>query len=134
MLLLLKEKVKQFCCMYKRYLYETKSDLGKASYDSFIDLQDKLHQNLARRRTLASIGTHDLDTVKGPFRYVAREPSNISFLALKQEKEMTAPQLMEVYEKDNFMKQFVPIIKDSDKYPLIVDSNNIICSLPPIIN
>ena len=47
---------------------------------------------------------------------------------------MTAPQLMEVYEKDNFMKQFVPIIKDSDKYPLIVDSNNIICSLPPIIN
>ena len=41
---------------------------------------------------------------------------------------------MEVYEKDNFMKQFVPIIKDSDKYPLIVDSNNIICSLPPIIN
>ena len=65
---------------------------------------------------------------------MAREPSNISFLALKQEKEMTAPQLMEVYEKDNFMKQFVPIIKDSDKYPLIVDSNNIICSLPPIIN
>ena len=64
MLLLLKEKVKLFCCMYKRYLYETKSDLGKASYDSFIDLQDKLHQNLARRRTLASIGTHDLDTVK----------------------------------------------------------------------
>ena len=47
---------------------------------------------------------------------------------------MTAPQLMECYEKDNFMKQFVPIIKDSDKYPLIVDSNNIICSLPPIIN
>jgi len=36
----------------------------EASYDSFIDLQDKLHQNLARRRTLASIGTHDLDTVK----------------------------------------------------------------------
>jgi len=106
----------------------------EASYDSFIDLQDKLHQNLARRRTLASIGTHDLDTVKGPFRYVAREPSNISFLALKQEKEMSAPQLMEFYEKDNFMKQYVPIIKDCEKYPLIVDSNNVICSLPPIIN
>ena len=35
------------------------------TYDSFISLQDKLHQNLARQRTLVSIGTHDLDTVKG---------------------------------------------------------------------
>ena len=63
MLLLLKEKVKKFVAC-KIAIYETETDLGKASYDSFIDLQDKLHQNLARRRTLASIGTHDLDTVK----------------------------------------------------------------------
>ena len=34
-------------------------------YSSFIDLQDKLHQNIGRKRTLASIGTHDLDTIKG---------------------------------------------------------------------
>ena len=47
---------------------------------------------------------------------------------------MSAVQLMELYEKDNFMKQFVPIIKEKSKYPLIVDSNDIICSLPPIIN
>ena len=40
----------------------------KARYDSFIDLQDKLHQNLARKRTLVAIGTHDLDNIKGPFR------------------------------------------------------------------
>lgn len=31
-------------------------------YDSFISLQDKLHSNLARNRTLVSIGTHDLDS------------------------------------------------------------------------
>ena len=47
---------------------------------------------------------------------------------------MVAPELMEIYEKDNFMKQFVPIIKDKEKYPLIVDADGIICSLPPIIN
>ena len=28
----------------------------------------------------------------------------------------------------------VPIIKDKPKYPLILDSNEIICSMPPIIN
>lgn len=35
-----------------------------ARYSSFIDLQDKLHQNLCRQRTLVAIGTHDLATIK----------------------------------------------------------------------
>jgi phenylalanyl-tRNA synthetase beta subunit len=34
----------------------------KERYESFIALQDKLHSNLARQRTLVSIGTHDLDS------------------------------------------------------------------------
>jgi phenylalanyl-tRNA synthetase beta chain len=32
-------------------------------YNSFIDLQDKLHMNLARKRTLVAIGTHDLSRI-----------------------------------------------------------------------
>jgi phenylalanyl-tRNA synthetase beta chain len=32
-------------------------------YNSFIELQDKLHENICRRRTLVAIGTHDLDTI-----------------------------------------------------------------------
>ena len=42
----------------------------KGNYDSFIDLQDKLHQNLCRQRSLVAIGTHDLDTIQ------ARSPGN----------------------------------------------------------
>ena len=38
--------------------------LDAASYNSFIDLQDKLHQNLCRHRTLVAIGTHDLSTIQ----------------------------------------------------------------------
>ena len=38
--------------------------LDAARYASFIDLQDKLHQNLCRHRTLVAIGTHDLATLK----------------------------------------------------------------------
>lgn len=33
-------------------------------YDSFIELQDKLHFNIGRRRTLVAIGTHDLDAIQ----------------------------------------------------------------------
>jgi len=34
-----------------------------------------LHQNVCRKRTLVAIGTHDYDTVKGPFIYQALKPS-----------------------------------------------------------
>lgn len=33
---------------------------------------------------------------------------------------MSAPQLLEMYEKDSFMKQYVPIIKEKERYPLIL--------------
>jgi len=44
---------------------------------SFIDLQDKLHQNICRRRTLVAIGTHDLDTIEGPFTYDVRSMESL---------------------------------------------------------
>ncbi|KAI5646864.1 b3/4 domain-containing protein [Phthorimaea operculella] len=69
----------------------------KESYDSFIDLQDKLHQNICRKRTLVAIGTHDLDTIQGPFVYDALPPDQIKFQALNQPQEMTATQLMDLY-------------------------------------
>ena len=72
-------------------------NIYESRYDSFIDLQDKLHQNIARKRTLVAIGTHDLDTIKGPFKYMAKPPDQIKFKPLNQVKEFTAPQLMELY-------------------------------------
>lgn len=69
----------------------------KDSYNSFIDLQDKLHQNIGRKRSLVSIGTHDLDTIKGPFLYDAKSPRNISFKPLNQDKEYTGEEIMNLY-------------------------------------
>jgi phenylalanyl-tRNA synthetase beta chain len=70
----------------------------KERYESFIALQDKLHQNLARQRTLVSIGTHDLDTLTGPFTYEAHTPEDIRFKPLNQTTEMNAAELMKFYE------------------------------------
>ncbi|KAL1973740.1 hypothetical protein VTN31DRAFT_5300 [Thermomyces dupontii] len=106
----------------------------KARYDSFISLQDKLHQNLARQRTLVSIGTHDLDTIKGPFTYEALPPKDIRFIPLNQTQEMDGEQLMTFYEKDKHLGRYLHIIRDSPVYPVIYDSNRVVCSLPPIIN
>lgn len=104
------------------------------SYDSFIALQDKLHQNLARQRTLVAIGTHDLDTIQGPFTYEALKPADIKFAPLNQSKEMTGDELMAFYEKDKNLGKYLPIIRDSPVYPVIYDANRTVLSLPPVIN
>jgi phenylalanyl-tRNA synthetase beta chain len=106
----------------------------QATYDSFIALQDKLHQNLARQRTLVSIGTHDLDTIKGPFTYEAHPPTDIKFIPLNQTKNMDGEELMKFYETDRHLGRYLHIIRDAPVYPVIYDANKVVCSLPPIIN
>lgn len=106
----------------------------QASYDSFIALQDKLHANLARNRTLVAIGTHDLDTIQGPFTYEALPPKDISFTPLNQTKNMNGEELMQFYENDKHLGKFLHIIRDKPLYPVIYDSKKTVCSLPPIIN
>ncbi|KAI4252742.1 MAG: hypothetical protein LQ352_004098 [Teloschistes flavicans] len=106
----------------------------KESYDSFIALQDKLHQNLARQRSLVAIGTHDLDTIQGPFSYEALPPEEIQFVPLNQSRSMTGVELMRFYESDRNLSKYLPIIRDSPVYPVIYDSKRTVCSMPPIIN
>lgn len=103
-------------------------------YNSFIALQDKLHQNLARQRTLVSIGTHDMDTIKGPFTYEAHPPQDIKFKPLNQTKEMNGEELMTFYEQDKHLGRYLHIIRDAPVYPVIYDADRVVCSLPPIIN
>lgn len=109
----------------------------KKSYESFISLQDKLHSNLCRNRTLVAMGTHDLDSIKGPFHYRALPPNDFKFIPLNQQKELTGAQIIQMYkqpEQKNNLGRFVHIIEDSPVYPVIFDSNDTVCSLPPLIN
>lgn len=112
----------------------------QARYQSFIELQDQLHRNLCRQRTLVAIGTHDLEEVKGPFTYDARPPKDIKFVPLThtdEGREFDGASLMEHYETDaacKHLKPYVPIIKGSELYPVVLDSEGTVLSLPPIIN
>lgn len=108
--------------------------LDQNAYDSFIELQDKLHQNICRKRTLVAIGTHDLDTIQGPFYYNAKSPNDIKFIPLNQTKEMNAIEIMDFYSNHAQLKQYLPIIRDSSVYSVIYDSMDRVLSLPPIIN
>lgn len=108
-----------------------------ASYASFIDLQDKLHQNVCRHRRLVAIGTHDLDSLAPPFRYTAQAPSDINFVPLTKSRTWGAAELLEHYETDpsvKHLKDYPQIIKDKPVYPAIYDSKDVLLSMPPIIN
>ncbi|XP_042453063.1 phenylalanine--tRNA ligase beta subunit, cytoplasmic-like [Zingiber officinale] len=93
----------------------------EARYNNFIDLQDKLHQNICR--TLVAIGTHDLDTIQGPFSYEALPPQEINFVPLKQEKIFRVDELLEYYKSNMKLKKFLHIIENSPAYPVIYDRN-----------
>jgi phenylalanyl-tRNA synthetase beta chain len=63
-----------------------------------MDLQEKLHQNICRKRQFVAIGTHDLDVITAPFRYEAKPPKDIKFVPLNKTQAHTAEELMTVYE------------------------------------
>ena len=44
------------------------------------------------------MGTHDLDTVKGPFTYEALRPEEVIFAPLNQTRVMNGRELMAFYE------------------------------------
>lgn len=108
--------------------------LTPAAYNSLIELQDRLHQNICRRRTLVAIGTHDLDTLTPPFSYEARLPEEITFRPLGETAEFDAPALIRHYAKDTKMNKFTPIIASAPRYPCVYDAKRTLLSLPPIIN
>jgi phenylalanyl-tRNA synthetase beta chain len=106
-------------------------------YASFIDLQDKLHNNICRKRTLVAIGTHDLDTLQPPFTYEALPPTDITFVPLSQSRAFRADALVDFYRTDpsvKHIKPYVDIIAASPVYPVILDSARTVLSLPPLIN
>lgn len=100
----------------------------------FMELQDKLHNNLCRGRKLVSMGTHDYDTVKGPFYYRALLPEAFKFAPLNRKEEVNGKQLIEILKADPKLSKYLYLIENEELFPLFMDSNNVIMSLPPIIN
>ncbi len=98
---------------------------------SLMDLQEKLHFGLGRNRKKVAIGVHDFNNVEPPFIYRAVDPDSVEFVPLAKVESMTLREILTKHEKG---VDYAHILEGSDKYPLIVDSNNNVLSFPPIIN
>jgi phenylalanyl-tRNA synthetase beta chain len=96
-----------------------------------MEIQEDLHWGIGRDRKKASIGLHNLDAVKGPFKFKAVSPKARKFVPLDKSEEMTLQEILEKHEKGIAYRHLVDW---APKYPLLVDRDNQVLSMPPIIN
>ncbi|WP_405287241.1 phenylalanine--tRNA ligase subunit beta [Methanobrevibacter sp.] len=96
-----------------------------------MDFQENLHWVIGRDRKKVAIGIHNADVVEGPFKYIATPKDSNAFVPLEKDTEMTPEEILTEHDKG---KAYAHLIEDFDKYPLILDKDDNVLSMPPIIN
>ena len=96
-----------------------------------MDFQENLHWVIGRDRKKVAIGIHNADVVEGPFKYIATPKDANAFVPLEKDTEMTPEEILTEHDKG---KAYAHLIEDFDKYPLILDKDDNVLSMPPIIN
>ncbi len=96
-----------------------------------MDFQENLHWVIGRDRKKVAIGVHNADVVEGPFNYIATEKTENAFVPLEMGEELTPEEILKKNQKG---EKYAHLIDKFDKYPLILDKDNKVLSMPPIIN
>ena len=96
-----------------------------------VDIQEKLHNSLGRKRKKVAIGVYPLDKIKLPIRFIAKKPEEIKFLPLESAREMTGRQILRGHPAG---REYAHLLEDAEVFPIFVDADNEILSMPPIIN
>ena len=96
-----------------------------------MDFQENLHWVIGRDRKKVAIGIHNADVVEAPFKYIATPKDANAFVPLEKDTEMTPDEILTEHDKG---KDYAHLIQDFDKYPLILDKDDNVLSMPPIIN
>ncbi|MBS7615747.1 phenylalanine--tRNA ligase subunit beta [Candidatus Bathyarchaeota archaeon] len=105
--------------------------LDEDAVAELMEMQEDLHWGVGRDRRKASIGIHNIDAVTPPFLYTAVEPPSVKFVPLGKTEEMTLKEILERHEKGIAYKH---LLNWAPRYPLLVDRDGKVLSMPPIIN
>lgn len=96
-----------------------------------IQIQEKLHLTYGRNRKKCAIGIYPLEKIKFPIRYLAQDPQQIKFQPLESAKEMTGLQILSQHKTG---REFGHLLEGFEKFPVFIDANDQVLSMPPIIN
>jgi phenylalanyl-tRNA synthetase beta chain len=105
--------------------------LDNQKIKDIIDIQEKLHQTLGRKRKKMALGVYPLEKIKFPIRFLGKKPSEIKFRPLEYPNEITGTQILRQHQAG---KDYADLLKGCEVYPIFIDANQQILSMPPIIN
>lgn len=106
-------------------------ELNNEKIKEIIEIQEKLHTTIGRKRKKVAIGIYPLEKIKLPITYRALEPDKIKFIPLESEKEMSG---LEILQRHSAGKEYAHLLAGKTKFPIFVDDDKNILSMPPIIN
>ena len=124
------QHVKQIRPIILFFVAAQNHNINEFLLDQLISIQEDLHNGIARGRKKASIGIHDLDTIKFPLIY-STKPSKESFIPIDQHSPIT---FKEILSTTDVGKKYSNLLNNHVRYPTLNDNNNEIISFPPIIN
>ncbi|MCL9814860.1 phenylalanine--tRNA ligase subunit beta [Natranaeroarchaeum aerophilus] len=119
-------------------------NLSEDALDSLIQLQEKLHATMGRKRAKGAIGIHDLTMLKGTsldptageerttnsIRYTSVDPEGDRFVALDSDRELTPADVLEEHPTG---QTYADLVSEYERYPAIYDDIGLF-SFPPVIN
>jgi phenylalanyl-tRNA synthetase beta chain len=114
-------------------------DMDEAALESLIQLQEKLHATMGRKRAKGAIGVHDLTMLKGDsvadetgksITYTSADPDEATFVPLDADAEMTPSEVVASHETG---QTYGDLVADFDRVPAIYDAIGLF-SFPPVIN
>jgi phenylalanyl-tRNA synthetase beta chain len=96
-----------------------------------IEIQEKIHLTVGRKRKKLAIGVYPLEKIKLPITYKAVEPDKIKFIPLESDREMSGLQILQRHPTG---KEYAHLLAGKTKFPIFIDADERILSMPPIIN
>jgi len=111
-------------------------DLGEAELESLIQLQEKLHATMGRKRAKGAIGVHDLAMLKPAgdegkhIVYRGVDPEEDSFVPLDDDAERTPAGVLSEHPVGD---TYGHLVEGLERYPAIYDGVGLF-SFPPVIN
>ena len=108
-----------------------KLNLNNEKIKELIDIQEKLHFTVGRKRKKLAIGIYPLEKIKLPITYIALEPDKIKFIPLEATREMSG---LEILQRHPTGRDYAHLLAGKSKFPVFIDADKNILSMPPIIN
>lgn len=96
-----------------------------------IQLQEKVGESYGRRRKELGIGLYDLDIMKPPIYYKGFKDEKIEFIPLEWKVPLRPSEILAQHDKG---KTYAHLLKGASVYPIVIDANKTVASMPPIIN